>query len=253
MDTKRALTYVTEHPQWLPNLGIVTIAQLVPLLGPIVLLGYFAYVIESVRRGGEADGSPYPMLELDRLSEFASRGFRIFLILALATVIVMPIFLMVYFGVFLATQLPLILLGDSTLSVVLGLVSIPVVFFVFVTMLISVLVLITPLHLRAALNEDLAAAYSLDYIRDYLRRYWKPTAATLSVVMALSVAAMLGGMLALFIGMFPAMAYMQFVHNHMLAQLADGYERAGGLSLAGEREAPLAARTPPPPPLAPTV
>jgi hypothetical protein len=98
----------------------------------------------------------------------------------------------------------------------------------FGAMLVSV-----PLHLRAALHPRLGAALSWGFVSDFLRRSWKPTLCAYLLFALASIPIVLGGMMLLIVGMFAAVAYLQLVHAHLLAQLADRYESLGGEPVAG--------------------
>ncbi|HVS65011.1 MAG TPA: DUF4013 domain-containing protein [Thermoanaerobaculia bacterium] len=247
-----AFRYPFESPRWVPNLLILSIAGIVPLIGPMFALGYAARVMESLRHG--VGSGTYHDLDFDQAGDYLLRGLKIFVVTLALFLLVLPLYLALFLGFFLVV--PLIGGGiggsqEGTASMVAGVLSClgaGVGILLFLALVVVLLMVSVPLVLRASLHPLLGAAFSPSFVLDYVRRCWKQTLLTYLLFMAVSIPISLAGMLLFIVGILVASAYMQLVHAHLLAQLADLYEASGGEPVAGPQAAPAA---PPPPPMLP--
>jgi len=69
--------FLFRSPNWITNLLLCTVAQFVPVIGPMVFLGYQFEIIEFLHRRGDGD---YPDVDLDRLNRYLGRGAWLFLV-----------------------------------------------------------------------------------------------------------------------------------------------------------------------------
>jgi hypothetical protein len=241
-----AFRFPFESPRWVSNLLLLAVANLVPLVGGIFALGYVARVIESARAG--APGGSCHDLDLQQAPDYLLRGLRVFLVSLLVALAIAPLYLLVMFSFVFAPQVGGALLagasdapGAGFAGSALGCAGAVVGVALVLALMFGAMLVSLPLHLRAALNPDLAAALSWRFVSDFLRRCWKPALfASLALVLA-SIPVLVGGLLLLVVGMFAAAAYLQLVHAHLLAQLADLYEAQGGEPVAGPSAATLPA------------
>src|SRR5262245_61754296 len=66
-----AYKFLFESPNWLMNLLASSICQLVPILGPMVFLGYAYEIVEALHRQKDAR---YPDFDTNRLLDYLKRG-----------------------------------------------------------------------------------------------------------------------------------------------------------------------------------
>src|SRR5262245_15872278 len=71
MNYLRSYQFLFDSPKWLTNLLAGTVALLVPIVGPMVFLGYLFEIIEAMHLQGEAR---YPDFNTNRLSKYLNRG-----------------------------------------------------------------------------------------------------------------------------------------------------------------------------------
>src|ERR1700687_1905721 len=69
--------FLFESPNWLMNLLAAAICLVVPVVGPMVFLGYVFEIIESLHR---RKGSPYPDFDTKQLMKYLTRGLWPFLV-----------------------------------------------------------------------------------------------------------------------------------------------------------------------------
>jgi hypothetical protein len=87
MDFSRALTYPFDDDEWLQKLGLATLIQFIPIVGPIVLLGWSLEISTRVKRQ-----DPTPLPDWSEFGEYLRKGFLIFvayLVYQLPTIIFM--------------------------------------------------------------------------------------------------------------------------------------------------------------------
>src|SRR5229473_727046 len=90
-----AYRYVFESPKWMANLLAAIICHLVPIVGPIVFLGYGFEMIESLHRRKD---SRYLDFDTNRLSEHLNRGLWPFLVQLVAALPITVIIILISGG-----------------------------------------------------------------------------------------------------------------------------------------------------------
>jgi hypothetical protein len=248
MRYRDAFTYVFQSPGWVPNLLILALATLVPLIGPIFAFGYVAVVIESLRWG--QNPADYHKIDINRLQDYLLRGLRVFLVSILAALAFVPVYFVFVFGMIFASAAATAVGGggDSggagAIGSALGCLVTVVGSLLLLAAAIAIAMVLLPLQIRASLNPDLGSVFSLSYVRDFIRRMGREALMYHVVLILAGIPLSLVGLLALVIGIFVVVAYIYLVQAHLLAQLADQYEARGGESIGG-----VGSDTPTPPPL----
>jgi hypothetical protein len=247
MRYRDAFTYVFRNPNWLVNLLVLALANVVPLIGPIFAFGYSATVTESLRGGMREDR--YPTIDVDRLGDYLLRGLRMFLVSVLASLAIVPVYFLIVFGIIASSALGSVAESQGSgaagaIGSAVGCVIMVGGIAVLVALMLAVAVLALPMHLRAALNPDIRSIFSVSYVRDFLHRVPRESMLFFLVLIVSSVPLVIAGLLLLVVGVFVVVAYLHLVQAHLLAQLADLYESRGGESIAG-----LSSEMPTPPPL----
>jgi hypothetical protein len=233
MQHRRALSYVFERQDWATSLLLLTVALLVPLVGPVVAFGYQAALVEHLARSGDRNWPPF---DLSRLADYLQRGLRVFVVSLLVSVVVTPLAMVVLF----AGNLTALLLYDreSPLAIVFVGIVVVVEAVAFLAVVYGGMALATPLWLRAALDPDLAGAFDAGFVRDFLGRVWKPLLLSHAFMLAVSSLLFLAGVLACFVGVFPAMALLLLVQAHVYAQLYRLHLERGGRPAGGATGGP---------------
>lgn len=231
LDYRRALRYQLDDPEWWMTLLFVTLAMIVPLVGPIVAMGYQGTVIEALARHGR--NAPPPRFDFGLLADYLLRGLRMFLVTLLMTLLVTPVLLVVVFvgnlsGVLLFSR-------EQPLTNMMGCTVMLVVALLFTAVMVVGIALVTPLIVRAALDRDFAGIFDFAFLRDFLTRVGRETVIAHLVHVVLNVLLFIAGVLACFIGAFPALAFGTLVQAHLFGQLYLLYLERGGrrVELAG--------------------
>src|SRR5580658_5655365 len=89
MNFMQAFRYVLDRPGGLMNLVLITVSQLIPVVGPIVLLGYRAEV--SVALEHDPELRRHPKFDFGRFVEYLTRGVWPFLISLILSLPIVPV------------------------------------------------------------------------------------------------------------------------------------------------------------------
>lgn len=229
MQHRRSLAYVFERPGWPASVGLLAVAVLVPLVGPLLAMGYQSVLVEHLVRHGERD---WPAVDLGRVTDYLHRGLRLFLVSLVVSVVVTPLAMAVLVGGHLAA----LLIWDRESALAIALVGCVVILeaVAFLAVMYAGIAAITPMWVRAALDSDLAGIFDLGFSRDFLARTWKPLLLSHAWMLGASTLFFLAGMLACFVGVFPAAALIMLLQAHVYAQLYLLYRERGGRALPGE-------------------
>jgi hypothetical protein len=238
-----AYQYIFESPKWMANVLAATICLLVPVVGPMVLLGYAFDVIESLHRRRE---SRYPDFDTNRLSEYLLRGVWPWLVYLIVSSPLVLVVVLLYFGVFVGT----ILAPDNARVLVLVVL---VLLFLIVLVALSLLVslIAQPLILRAGLTQDFSQAFSMPFAKDFIKRTWRETILVLLFLLASNLLVGLAGTLLCIVGVYPLSAIYCLASNHLAYQLYELYLQRGGTPIplkadsAPEGDLPLVYEAPP--------
>ena len=75
MNFGRAFSYVTEDPEWLQKVGIAALVMIIPILGPMVVIGW---ALELTRR--VIHNEPDKLPDWSNFGDYLSKGFQGFVI-----------------------------------------------------------------------------------------------------------------------------------------------------------------------------
>lgn len=221
----RAIKFVFDNPNWLKNLALLAVCQfLVPIVGPLVAMGYLSELIESFHRSGE---DSYADFDFNRFSEYLSRGLPLFLVqLAMGMVI----------GVIGGG---LWFVGGIAGSILVRLTETPalmVPIMLLMAVVVSAVILVAwlagaPLALRAIFLRDISGAFDLAFIKDFVRKVWVESLLKNLFLGFAGMVLVMIGMLLFCVGMYPAAALAMLAQYHMLWQLYELYLARGGIRI----------------------
>jgi hypothetical protein len=251
-----AYRFVFQSPNWVKNLLLGSLCFFVPIVGPMVLIGYLFEVIEWLHRRNEeeklpwvesAGGAPpegaiqtgpavsagdfqyaaaeqYPDLDVNRLQAYLMRGVWPFLV---QMIVHLPVGFL-YAGLYV---LMMVLVGVGGASggpwwLFLGIFLIGFVLTLLLTVVSAVVMV--PLYLRAGLSRDFGSAFSMAFLKDFLKRVGKELVLSQLLLQASGVLLSVVGLLACYFGIFPAMVLWSIAGHHLDYQLYELYLQRGG-------------------------
>ena len=215
--------YFDSPKSWL-NLLLGAVCILVPIAGPMVLMGWVFGVLErSPRQWGP--GSDF---DANKLGKYISRGVWPLVVQIVVAVPVSMVFGLLWFTLFfgaVVTAGPQAGPPRFILFVIPG-YFIGIVFFAVLVQMISV-----PLCLRAALMQDFAPAFNVTWVIDFIKRTWAEMLLSMLFFLVTSPFVALAGLFLCCVGYFPALALISLAQYHMWFQLYDLYLARGGESI----------------------
>jgi MFS family permease len=165
MNYWRSVGFIFENEKWWLNFLVIPLCLLVPIIGPIVVMGYLALMIEKFHQS--KDDKQYDVFDLDKLGDYVKRGIWPFLGAFVLGIIITPIILLVYF-VGLGTCMA------AAHNEAESLVPVIIVFLSLLVMVISLVIsfLSVPVCVGCALGGDFKSGFSISFMISFLKNCW---------------------------------------------------------------------------------
>jgi hypothetical protein len=231
MEYFKAYQYIFSSPKWAMNLLAGSVAVLVPIVGPMVLLGYEFDIIEAMHLHGE---DRYPDFDFDRLMDYLMRGLWVFLVaLVVGMVVMLPLVLLAlvgFVGFLFIAIVPQTPRPGATPEFPLGLFLAGYAGLIGTMFVIEFLgwIVVTPFVIRAGLTQDFKEAFSWSWIRDFFSRMWGTLILAAAFLTVSRIVLIFLGLLCCVVGTYPAMALLQYAQGHLWHQLYEIYLQRGG-------------------------
>lgn len=206
-----AIRFPFAGPHAWMNILLISVGNLVPVIGPIVVSGFIYDTFEALFRQKRTYAPPF---DFDRLSEYLMRGVWLFLVnMVVSFLFVMPsvfVLMIAQFGAIVlmeeggdAAPLGLVMIGGGHL-------------FHFAMMALMSFVLI-PILIRVGLAQDFAKGFDFGWFRSFLGKMWVEMLVVTLVMMFLGIAYIAVGFALFCVGIFfvmgvllPTSMYLQY-------------------------------------------
>ena len=216
-----AVRFGLHSPDLLMNVVLAVVFSLIPVVGPIVLIGWYTEIFQRLVKGHPR---PVPKLDFGDFSAYLQRGFPAF---ACAMIFAMPVSM----GLSLVAGVGMAVAQVSSRSshdptpvlVVLGVVG-------ALSAIVSPVVALfsSAVTVRAELTEDVGQAFKASRIFDYVARTWGTTLVAFFVMSMLAVGMSLVGLLACGVGVYVASVVVRLTSVHLGFQIYRLYLARGG-------------------------
>ena len=234
MEYMRVYNYIFENPNWFMNLVLLAVCQLIPIVGPIVGLGYQFFVVEALHRRTHVT---YPDFDFNRFGDYLLRGVWPFLVSLIVAMILVPLFYAVMIVGVLVVAGAAAAAGPDWGGVVGGVLGL-IMFFGLFAFGLGLNFVIQPMFLRAGLSQDFGQAFNFSFVKDFCARVWKEMLAFWLFVMVTGMLVALAGFVACFVGMYVAIAVLILAQAHGLFQLYELHLSRGGMPIPLKTEVP---------------
>jgi hypothetical protein len=214
-----SLRFMFVKPTWLTNALMCVLCMLIPIVGPIVLLGYMYVVFDSIHR--DPKQQDYPDFKFDRFTEYLIRGIWPFLVQMIAQAVIMaPMFAMYFVAMIVSVAAQ-----DAKFLVVLAWLA-----YAAVAIGLSVLIAIImwPAQLHAGYGRQFDFGGMIAFIKDFMKKVRKEL--ILSILFLMAVGFVLGpiGVMACCVGVWFVAVGLMFAQYHLKHQLYAIYLERGG-------------------------
>lgn len=216
--------YVFENPNWKTNVLYAMVCMLIPVIGPLVFMGYQFEMIESMLR---QPGRTYPDFDFGKFSNYLVRGLWPFLasmIVSLPFGFVMGMFyvvMVVLIGVISAAA------GKDAGPVVL-LVAFPIEFITMFTLQIAMQLVVTPFVIRAGLCQDFGQTFNFGWAMSFLKKTWSSMLLFELFFFVTAMPLAMIGLLVCCIGIYPVAGFLVLARANLLLQLYNLFLARGG-------------------------
>jgi hypothetical protein len=252
-----AYRFVFRSRNWGMNLVWGGLCFLVPIVGPMVMVGYLFELIEWLHRRREEEKLPwveptgvaaapeaairtepgasagafeyaapeqYPDFNVNRIQDYLMRGVWPFLV---QLVVTLPVGLILGFLPAAAGLSITALVANDVHPLVIVALSLVVAAVYFGAIVLLALIQV-PLYLRAGLRRDFGSAFSMAFLKDFLKRVWVPLLLSQLFLHVTGTFVALAGLLLCFVGVYPASALLMMATHHIDFQLYELYLARGG-------------------------
>ena len=226
-----SVTDFFKSPKWLPNLLLGGVCMLIPIVGPLVLMGWHIGALYG--RSTPRDFAAYPDFDFSNFGKYLERGVWPFLVQLVVSLVLIP-----FMWVAMAAPMFFMLAFTSGGSgaggpqvepsglVVAGMVTLMIVGY---TIGITLMILLSkPLMLRAIITQDFGAAFDLGFVKRFIVLTWKEQVLATLFLMVAGMILVIAGMMALCVGMYFAIGLLAFCTYHLDRQIYDLYLARGG-------------------------
>jgi hypothetical protein len=225
-----AYQFFLRGPKWALNLVFGALCVLVPVAGPMVLMGW-AFEVLSKRR---PEGYGGPVFDVNKLGTYIMRGVWPFLVQLVITVVVFPVVYGLWAVVFVSTvvaggpkagqppQFPWLLF--------------PAYFLTILVIVVAINLISLPMCLRAGFIQDFVPAFNFKWTFDFIKRVWAEMLLSLLFLLVTAPFIAIAGLLLCCVGYLPALAWISLAHYHLWFQLYDLYLERGGEAIPMKAE-----------------
>lgn len=210
---------------WVNNLLIGAIMVLIPIVGPIVVMGWQCEIFQRLHK---KHSQPIPKLDFNDFGHYLGRGIVPFVVGLLVTIplaIALAIIVVVA-GVLIAvaggkgapvsTLIPLGVIGAGA---------------VFLFVMIPTYVIANAGMTRAFLTEDFGKSLDLNRIWAYAKWTWPTVFKAALVYLPITMGIMFAGTILLYVGIFPATVIINIAWIYLAWQIYEIYLAQGGESI----------------------
>ena len=211
-------------PKWMMNTLLAGVCVLIPVIGQIVVKGWMITGF-----WGRDDDRPetFPDFDFNNFGKYLERGVWPFLV-SLVSGLVISMALCVFLVPIVILITAMMPNDHSPGSGCLGFLLFVVLMVFYTAVAVVVMVVITPLTLRAAITQEFASAFNFPFIKRFIALTWKETILASLFLVAASFALLGIGALILCIGMYFATVPIYFCWVHLHKQLYALYLDRGG-------------------------
>lgn len=222
MDFKEPFSRFFDHPNCKHNWLFLTVCFLIPVVGPMVALGWIFRCFVAW-----LDERPEPAFDFQYFADYLKEGLWptlvSMLVVFVAMILLTPIAFLLFFGL-IATmgENPEAAEGLAIATTVLVICGAYLLSFALIGMFL------TPAMINSGLRQDFKSGFSLSFIFDFLKRSWAPLLWSQFVLIIMWFVGMFLGYMALIVGVYFVYGIMSFIAWHMHFQVYRHYLSKGG-------------------------
>jgi hypothetical protein len=213
-----------KSPKWMMNLLLGGVCCLIPIVGPLVLMGW---LITGFWAREDQRCETFPDFDFNHFGKYLERGVWPFLVMLVVSFGLG--FLMSFLMVPIAVVPGMLFAGSNGhASGAAGAIIALFMFVIYAVMILVMMFILTPLVIRASIVQDFAQSFDFGFVKKFVSSTW------MEIVLASIFLAVAGlvltflGMMAFCVGIYLAMVPIYFSWAHLQKQLYALYLQRGG-------------------------
>ena len=243
MNYTASITDFFKSPKWMMNLLLGGVCFLIPIVGPMVLLGW---LITGFWARQDQNFETFPDFDFSHFGKYLERGVWPFLVTFVTTMVVSIVMVPVTWVLIIPTML----IGglssgghEANAGSCLGVIAMLLMMLAWAVVILALMLVLVPLKIRASLTQDFAKAFDVGFVKRFLALTWKEIVLSSLFVMITGTLFVCLGMVVFCVGMYFAIVLVYFSWTHLHKQLYTLYLSRGGepVQLSSKlNDAPLA-------------
>jgi hypothetical protein len=217
-----------KSPKWMMNLLLGGICVLIPIVGPMVVLGW---LITGFWARQDERFETFPDFDFSHFGKYLERGLWPFLVAFVASMAVSIVMVPLAW----ILMIPMMLAGgfssgghEANAVGCFGVLAMILMMLVWAVMLVGLMLVLVPLKIRASLTQDFAKSFDFGFVKRFVALTWKEMVLSSLFVLATGLLFLCLGMIAFCVGMYFATVLTYFSWTHMHKQLYTLYLSRGG-------------------------
>lgn len=222
MNYQASVTDFFKPQKWGMNMLLGAVCILIPMIGPIILNGWAITQLWS--RGDDENPSEYPPFDFQYFSKYLTRGLWPFLVQMVASLIIVPIIMILF--VFMMIAAPAMQNHEviAVLMIILGIIA-------YFVLILALNFIIVPLSIAATITQDFVPAFNFRFVRNFLSLVWKELLITTLFLIAIGMVMSIVAVCTCYIGAIALCPVMLFAWQHLQKQLYLLHLARGGMIL----------------------
>ncbi len=208
------------------NLLFGGVCMLIPIIGPIVLLGW---LITGFWARQENDFETFPEFDFSNFTKYLERGLWPLLVVLVVSFVMVPLIWIL--------MIPMMLISgfcfghDPSASSYFAAIAMMLMTLALTVILFAMMLVLVPLKIRASLVQDFAKSFDFSFVQQFLALTWKEIVLSSLFVMITSALFFCIGMIVFCVGIYFAAVLNCFSWTHLQKQLYTLYLARGGESV----------------------
>jgi Protein of unknown function (DUF4013) len=222
-----SVTDFFKSPNWLMNLLLGGICLLIPIVGPMVVLGWLITGFWARQQEGFVT---FPDFDFSHFGKYLERGLWPFLVF----LVVIMTFSIVMVPSAWVLMIPAMLVGglssggEANASSCFGFFAMVLMMLFFTVMICAMMLVLVPLTIRASLTQDFVKSFDVGFVKRFLALTWMQIVLSSLFVMIMGTLFVCLGMIVFCVGIYFAIVLVYFSWIHLQKQLYMLYLSRGG-------------------------
>ncbi|MEY2488354.1 MAG: hypothetical protein QOC70_296 [Verrucomicrobiota bacterium] len=216
-----------KSPKWIMNLLLGGVCVLIPIVGPMVVLGW---LITGFWARQDENFETFPEFDFSHFGKYLERGLWPFLVAFVfgmaASIVLVPLVWVL--------MIPMMVIGglssgnEPNAGTCFGALAMIVMMLVVAVLIFVLMLVLVPLKIRASLTQDFVKSFDVGFVKRFVALTWKEIVLSSLFVAVTGTLFVCLGMVVFCVGMYFATVLVYFSWTHLHKQLYQLYLSRGG-------------------------